>query len=107
MVGGGAVDIGRAPRLRLTRRGRGVVLGFLLLVNSGAGVLLATASRAAAPDGPPPTVVVGRHDTLWGIAGRHAPDRPTWAVVAEIRDLNGLADSTVHPGDTLVLPGDR
>jgi hypothetical protein len=97
-----------APRLRLTRRGRAVILGFFLVVNTACGILLANASRAAAPvAGPPPVAVVGPHDTLWSIAARHDPGRSPAAVVAEIRRLNGLAGSVVHPGERLVLPRAR
>jgi LysM repeat protein len=102
MVTNGA---GPAP-LRLTRRGRLVVFAFLVLLASAASaVLLATASRASAPDvGAPPTVVVQPHETLWSIAARTAPRRDPYAAVAEIRRLNGLRDSVVYPGETLVLP---
>jgi hypothetical protein len=95
----------RPPRLRLTRRGRVAVLVVLLGINTLCGVLIASASRAAAPEpGPLPVAVVGPHDTLWGIAERTAPDRSPIDVVAEIERLNGLSDSTVHPGDRLLVP---
>ena len=99
----------RRPPLRLTRRGRAVVLGFFVLMASlASGVLLATASRAADPDaGPAPTVVVQPHDTLWSIATRTAPRRDPYAAVAEIQRLNGLDGYVVQPGDTLVLPRPR
>ncbi len=104
MVGSGAAAA-RGPRVRLTKRGRAVVLGFFLVVNTTCGILLAGASRAADPVvGPPPVAVVGPHDTLWSIAARHDPGRSPGAVVAEIRRLNGLSGSTVHPGEELVLP---
>ena len=94
-----------APRMRLTRRGRAVILGFLLVVNIACGILLASASRAADPvTGPPPAAVVGPHDTLWSIAVRHDSGRAPAAVVAEIRRLNGLSCSVIHPGQRLVLP---
>jgi hypothetical protein len=97
-----------APRLRLTRRGRAVILGFFLVVNTACGMPLASASRAAVPvAGPPPVAVVGPHDTLWSIAARHDAGRSPAAVVAEIRRLNGLAGSVVHPGERLVLPRAR
>ena len=89
MVTSGDAAWRRPVRLRLTRRGRLVVLSLLLLANSAAGVLLATASRAAETAGPPPAVVAEFHDTLWSIAARHAPHRPVPEVVAEIRQLNG------------------
>jgi LysM repeat protein len=99
----------RRPSLRLTRRGRAVVLGFFILMASlASAVLLATASRASNPEtGPPPTVVVQPHDTLWSIATRTSPHRDPYAAVAEIQQLNGLDGYVVQPGDTLVLPRQR
>jgi hypothetical protein len=97
---------GRPAPLRLTRRGRVVVLTFLILLAMlASAVLLTTASRASDPvDGPMPTVVVQPYDTLWSVAERAAPHRGTRDVVAEIRWLNGLGDYTIHPGERLVVP---
>ena len=96
----------RPPALRLTRRGRAVVLAFFVLMASlASAVLFTTASRASDPDaGPAPTVVVQPHDTLWSIATRTAPGRDPYAAVAEIQRLNDLDGYVVHPGETLVLP---
>jgi len=106
VVTSGLQRVGQPAPLRLTRRGRAVVLGFFILLASlASGVLLTTASRASDPEtGPAPTVVVQPHDTLWSIATRSAPDRDPYAAVAEIQRLNGLTDYVVHPGVTLVLP---
>ena len=94
------------PPLRLTRRGRVVVLMFFVAMASlASAVLFATASRADnPPSGPAPTVVVQPHDTLWAIATRVSGRRDPYAVVAEIERLNGLADEVVQPGQTLILP---
>jgi LysM domain len=96
------------PPLRLTRRGRAVVLMFFLLLAAlASAVLFATASRANDPvTGPPPSIVVQPHDTLWSIATRTAPRRDPYAAVAEIQRLNGLTNYFVSPGDTLILPRD-
>jgi hypothetical protein len=96
------------PALRLTRRGRAVVvLFFVLMATLASAVLFTTASRADNGDsGPPPTVVVQRYDTLWSIAGRAAPRRDPYATVAKIQRLNGLRDLVIHPGDVLLLPRD-
>jgi len=100
---------GQPAPLRLTRRGRVVVLTFFILLASlASAVLWTTASRADDPPvGPPPTVVVEPHDTLWSIAARTSPGRSPRAVVAEIRKLNGLGDYYIHPGETLTLPRER
>ena len=94
----------RRPPLRLTRRGRIVVLGFFILMASFASaILLTTASRAEdrGATGPAPTVVV---QPLWSIATRTAPRRDPYAAVADIRRINDLDGYVVHPGQTLRLP---
>jgi hypothetical protein len=96
----------RRPPLRLTRRGRAVLLGFFILMSClASAVLLTTASRAEdTPAGPAPTVVVQPHDTLWSIATRTAPGRDPYAAIAELKRINDLDGFVVHPGQTLELP---
>jgi LysM repeat protein len=98
----------RRPPLRLTRRGRAVVLTFFVGTSTLASAfLLSTASRAEQPvSGPAPTVVVQPHDTLWSIATRTAPRRDPYAAVAEIQRINNLDGYVVHSGQTLELPRD-
>jgi LysM repeat protein len=98
-------DLPRPP-LRLTRRGRAVVLGFFVLMASlASAVLFTTASRASNPDAAPaPTVVVQPHDTLWSIATRTSPRRDPYAAVAEIQRLNHLDGYVIHAGETLRVP---
>jgi hypothetical protein len=93
--------------LRLTRRGRAVLLGLCLLLVSVVAGLVAPASRAADPVEPgevTPVVVVHPGDTLWSVAARHAPSRDPYGIMEEIRRLNDLPDHTIHPGQELVLP---
>jgi hypothetical protein len=94
------------PPLRLTRRGRAVVLGLLVLLASlASAVLFTTASRADdAPTGPPPTLTVQPGDTLWDIAARVMPARDGQDAVAELRDLNDLDGYGLLPGQVLILP---
>ena len=94
------------PALRLTRRGRAVVLSFFILMASlASAILLASASRADEPaTGPAASVVVQPRDTLWSIATRTTPDRDPYAAIAEIRKINGLEGYVVHPGQRLELP---
>ena len=96
----------RRPPLRLTRRGRAVLLGFFILMSClASAVLLTTASRAEnSPTGPAPSVVVQPHDTLWSIATRTAPGRDPYAAIAELQRINDLDGFVVHPGQTLELP---
>ena len=94
------------PSLRLTRRGRVVVLVLLALLASGASaVLFTTASRAAGdPATPPPTITVRPGDTLWEIASAVRPGRDARASVAELRELNHLSGYDLQPGQVLTLP---
>ena len=94
------------PPLRLTRRGRAVVLSLLVLLASlASAVLFTTASRADQPPaGPPPTLVVRPGDSLWDIAAREMPGRNGQSAVDELRRLNDLRGYGVRPGDVLILP---
>lgn len=94
------------PPLRLTRRGRVVVLGFFIVMASlASAILLATASRADVPEtGPAPTVIVQPHDTLWSIASRTSPGNDPYDVVGQIKKINNLDGDLVHAGETLQLP---
>jgi len=96
----------RRPPLRLTRRGRVVVLAFFVLMASlASAILLTTASRAESREsGPAPSVVVQPDDTLWAIATRTAPDRDPYAAMAEIKRINGIEGYVVHAGQRLELP---
>jgi hypothetical protein len=106
------------PPVRLTRRGRVVLLtGLCLLL----GVLVVAAlripaSQAADPAGPgsvsgpgggPPVAVVQPGDTLWSVAARHLPSRDPYGVIEEIRRLNDLSGHIIHPGQELRLPEHR
>jgi hypothetical protein len=92
-----------APTLRITRRGRLVILALALLV-----VLLPGAWRAMATaqvEGPQTVAVtVQPGDTLWGIASQIDPGADPRGLIAEIRELNSLSQSGVAPGQVLVVP---
>lgn len=94
----------RRRGVRLTRRGRLVLLALFVALTALTAVLVASASRAADPEGPHPAAVVRPGDTLWSVAQRHVPSRDPFGVIEEIRRLNGLPDYTVQPGQELLLP---
>jgi hypothetical protein len=100
-----------APRragVRLTRRGRLVLLALLLMLTGAVAVLVAASTgEAAAPAGPAATVVVQPGDTLWSIAARYAPGPDPFTTIERIRQLNGLDGYTVHAGQRLMLPARR
>ncbi|GAA3230031.1 LysM peptidoglycan-binding domain-containing protein [Actinocorallia longicatena] len=89
--------------IRLTRRGRIVVVAFAALAVLGLGV----GGRAAFAGGPSSareSVVVEPGDTLWDIAVAAEPRKDPRLVVARIVDLNHLSGVVVEPGQRLVLP---
>jgi LysM repeat protein len=92
--------------LRLTRRGRLVIL--LLLVSIGAVLSLAVTSSGAASSTaqqvPVQYVTVAPGDTLWSIAGEVAPSTDRRDTVAEIVELNALDGSTVQAGQRIAVP---
>ncbi len=96
---------GRGARsVRLTRRGRVVfglaLLGFAITLTA----LLAPASQAASPAGPPRAIVVRSGDTLWSIATAAMPHDDPVAAVNRVRVFNHLPDNRVYVGEQLLLP---
>ncbi|WP_458782183.1 LysM peptidoglycan-binding domain-containing protein [Arthrobacter sp. D3-16] len=101
------------PPLRLTRRGKIVLIGMPLVLL--AALLLSLAgffnSPAKASDSaadlavtPTITVTVQPGESLWAIAGSVAPERDARDVVADIVQLNNLAPGAVLPGQQLFVP---
>ena len=94
-------------QIRLTRRGRLVVLAFALLVVLGLGLLLAAGSVATEEPGTPePTrvVMVGSGETLWDIAAGIADDGDVRGMVDHIERLNALDTGMVVAGQRLRVP---
>jgi LysM repeat protein len=101
------------PPLRLTRRGRVVLIGIplvllaaLLLFLAGFLNAPAKASDSAADLALTPTVsvTVQAGESLWAIAGAVAPARDPRDVIADIVQLNNLSGGTVVPGQQLFVP---
>ena len=102
-----AFDNQRSSQVRLTRRGRGVVvLAMLLLLLVGGFTLGRASSQAAGPvtHRPLPTVTVAPGETLWEIAARVDPSGDRRALVDQIEALNHLHDGQVVAGQQLRLP---
>lgn len=97
----------KAP-VRLTRRGRIVAVSasvlFLLAVLVFSGSMNAIASNSTSADQAARSIVVEPGQSLWQIARMIAPGEDPRAVALEIRELNGLVDSTVTAGMSLALP---
>lgn len=101
-----------APRrsgshVRLTRRGRLVVLLTSLTIVLAAAFVLAGGAVGTSEAGTPPSteiVQVGPGDTLWGIAGEIAAEGEVQSVIAEIQRLNALESAGVRSGQKLRVP---
>jgi nucleoid-associated protein YgaU len=118
----GSAQVAREARpgqLRLTRRGRVVVVLLVALVLAALSLGLALASSqasastgsaagaraaSAALAGSSETVVVQPGDTLWSIARQVAPNADPRGVVDAIIAANHLAGASVQAGQQLVLP---
>ena len=96
-----------APSVRLTRRGRLVVLMAGLLVVLALGVLWGSGSVATErPGTAEPTLVVQVEpgDTLYDIAAQVTTDGDVNATVERIEDLNRLDTTVVYAGQKLRVP---
>jgi hypothetical protein len=106
----------RPGAVRLTRRGRLVVTGLVLLAAIVTATLLwmtaAGSVQASSRGGPPPRspyqgltqVVVQPGQTLWSIAAAAEPSANAWAVVQQIVEVNALNGPQVRAGEQLWVP---
>lgn len=110
-VRGGCATPERAavPQLRLTRRGRRLVLALAFVGAVALGSLVAPLVEGAGDGGlqlaGERSVVVEPGDTVWSIAGEAAgADQDVRTVVDAIEELNDLEGSVLVPGQVLELP---
>jgi LysM repeat protein len=92
--------------VRLTLRGRVLVLAVLVLVLFAALSSLRIVTQAGtAPTGPATrTITVHVGETLWQIAEQVAPRDDPRDTVDRIRDLNALNTAVVQAGQRLIVP---
>ena len=98
---------GSQPSVRLTRRGRLVILALFVGLMFAALTVLGGHSAATGEAGEPVqtrTVVVGPGDTLWGIASEIAEPGEVRAVMHHIEELNALSSSSLMLGQELAVP---
>ncbi len=96
---------GSGGRLRLTRRGRIVVVLGLLVAVLVVGFTLGHVSHAPAAESAATRVlVVQPGDTLWSIAARVEPSHDTRRVVAQLSAMNHLHGASVQVGERLTVP---
>jgi hypothetical protein len=97
-------------RLRLTLRGRLVLVVVAVLLTCGIAVLARVSassgggSAASQPSGIRPSLVVQPGDTLWSIATKLAPNADPRSTIARIVDLNRLGGTALYAGEQLRLP---
>ncbi|SES48613.1 LysM peptidoglycan-binding domain-containing protein [Actinokineospora terrae] len=87
-----------------------VVLGLAALVAALVYGVGALANSVVVQSEVPSTTTVVRvaaGESLSDVAAKMAPDSDTTAVVERIRELNGLDDATVRPGQPLTVPVSR
>lgn len=93
--------------VRLTRRGRVVVLLASLILAFAVGVMVAAGSVATGEAGTPePTkvITVGSGDTLWAIASDLADDGDVRSMMSKIESLNAMESGALAAGQRLVVP---
>ena len=99
---------GPGAGVRLTRRGRIVVVVVALLVAFAIGVFVTAAGSVATqhPGTPAPTkiVQVDSGDTLWDLAAGLADDGDVPAMMEQIKQLNALDSAELQAGQRLVVP---
>ena len=106
---GSTAPVVRAPRLRLTARGRAVftTLAAAPLVAIALFVGLGGGDAVASQDAPGATleyVSVVPGQSLWQLAEQVAPQADPREVVADILALNQLESADVQPGQELAIP---
>lgn len=102
-----AREAGSAGGVRLTRRGRLVVLFAALIFVLVLGIVLggvSTASEEAGQERPTEVVVVDDGDTLWGIASEIAEDGQVRPMMKDIERLNALDSAALMVGQKLRIP---
>ena len=94
--------------VRLTRRGRTVLVLALLGLTLVAFTLGRIGSSQAATDAPAHVpyaqTTVHAGETLWSVAKRVAPGHDPREVIVQISELNHLSGSSVRAGQQLLLP---
>ena len=96
-----------ASSVRLTRRGRLVLLAFFLGLVFSALMVFGGQSAATDEQGAPletELVVVGDGDTLWGIASTVAEPGEVREMIHRIQELNALSSGSLRQGQQLAVP---
>ena len=93
--------------VRLTRRGRLVILAAFIALAAALMIAFGGFATATGEAGTPTevrTVTVAPGDTLYGLAADIAEPGEIRETVAEIKQLNAMAGSSLRVGDKIALP---
>ena len=100
-----AMKAGYPTPIRLTKRGRRLLAVLVLLPIAAFLWLNSSHSVAAADQGPVSrTVIVEQGQTLWDVAVANYPTADPRERVYFLKKINHLADSTLYPGQAIVVP---
>ena len=94
-------------RLRMTKRGRAVLLALVstpLVIAALALGLNAGAATGTSNSTPLAKITVVGGETLWGVAQQIAPKADPRDVIAAIEDVNQLKSADIEPGQQLSIP---
>lgn len=97
----------RTSTVRLTRRGRLVLLGLFVALGFVVMNVMGNHSAATGEAGEPVetrTVVVGSGDTLWEIASDVAEPGKVREMIRYIQELNALPSVSLRAGQELAVP---
>jgi LysM domain len=111
----GARQVRRSPPVRLTRRGRAVLAGLVILLAVATLTLfwmISAGGVQASGQGQPPRseyrgmtrVVVRQGQTLWSIAASAEPTADPRIVVQQIIEVNALTGTDIRTGELLWVP---
>jgi hypothetical protein len=93
--------------LRITARGRAVLLSLLALLLVAAALTFgigAGAANGTSSSTPLSSVTVVGGETLWGLAHEIAPNADPEDVIANIMAVNQLGSADIQPGQKLEIP---
>ncbi len=95
------------PHLRMTRRGRAVLLGLVatpvVIAALAFGINAGDASGTRSSTPLAKITVVGG-ETLWSVAKQLAPTADPRDVISDIMAVNRLSTADIYPGEQLAIP---
>jgi hypothetical protein len=94
-------------RLRMTKRGRAVLLSVVatpIVIAALAFGISAGGATATSSSTPLAKITVVGGETLWSVAKQISPNSDPRDVIAEIISVNRLKSADIYPGEQLSIP---